>query len=248
MTQVPQSWMDLASSLALLYDEEGDYHPEHETYVIGTPIKQADVVLIGFPQQYNMSASTRRNDLLIYENVTRPNGPAMTWAMHTIGFLDLGDVTKAAEIFHRSYSNYAREPFKVWTEAQPPDLGAINFITGMGGFLQSIMSGYGGYRLFPERIDIKSPRLPPNTDQLRIKGLDYLSNVFDLTVQNTTFTLSLVRGNLNFPLVLKHDANEYPFQENGVSVSFPRTYTVSVSTIRPTNCDLPLDKIGTPLP
>lgn len=75
MTEVPQSWMDVASSLALLYDEDIDYHPEYEGYEIGTFIKQADVVLIGFPQQYNMSASTRRNDLLTYENVTRPNGP-----------------------------------------------------------------------------------------------------------------------------------------------------------------------------
>lgn len=41
------------------------------------------------------------------------NFQAMTWAMHTIGFLDLGDVNKAAEMFDKSYSNYVREPFKV---------------------------------------------------------------------------------------------------------------------------------------
>lgn len=113
MTQVPQAWVDLASSIKLLYDEELDYHPEFEGYVLGTPIKQADVALIGFPQQYEMAASTRRNDLTIYENATRPDGPAMTWAMHTIGFLDLNDVTKAAELFDKSFRNYIREPFKV---------------------------------------------------------------------------------------------------------------------------------------
>lgn len=33
-------------------------------------IKQSDVVLLGFPLQMNMSKSTRRNDLEIYENVS----------------------------------------------------------------------------------------------------------------------------------------------------------------------------------
>ena len=28
------------------------------------------------------SSKTKRNNLLMYEKVTRENGPAMTWAMH----------------------------------------------------------------------------------------------------------------------------------------------------------------------
>lgn len=60
--------------------------------------------------------------------------------------------------------------FQVWTEAQPPTLGAINFITGMGGFLQGVISGYGGYRLHPEKIVFQRPRVPPNSEELRIKG------------------------------------------------------------------------------
>lgn len=34
-------------------------------------IKQSDVVLLGFPLQMPMSRATRRNDLEIYENVSR---------------------------------------------------------------------------------------------------------------------------------------------------------------------------------
>jgi len=252
MTPVPQDWLDLASSLSLLYDAEHDYHPEFEGYQFGTEIKQADVVLIGFPQQYEMPASTRRNDLEIYENVTRHDGPAMTWAMHTIGFLDLDEVDKAAELFNRSYQNYVRQPYKIWTEAQPPTLGAINFITGMGGFLQSVVSGFGGYRLHPEHILFHKPRLPPNTTGLKIKGLNYLGNTFDASVTETTFTLTMVRGNINFPLEIKHGEFTYPFQEPGASVGFnttPRPLTgVTLSTTRATSCPLPLDKIGTPRP
>lgn len=110
---VPEEWLQIAKSLKLLYDEDKDYHPEYEGYEFGTPIKQADVVLMGFPQLYDMPASTRRNDLLVYANVTREDGPAMTWAMHTIGFLELDDMKSAAEIFNRSYQWYLREPFKV---------------------------------------------------------------------------------------------------------------------------------------
>jgi protein-glucosylgalactosylhydroxylysine glucosidase len=44
----------MARSLKLLYDEAGDFHPQYEGYVDGTNIKQADVVLLGFPLQFPM--------------------------------------------------------------------------------------------------------------------------------------------------------------------------------------------------
>ena len=42
-------------------------------------MKQADVVLLGFPLMHPMSSDIRRNDLEMYEPVTELNGPAMTW-------------------------------------------------------------------------------------------------------------------------------------------------------------------------
>lgn len=59
------------------------------------------------------SSSTRLNDLTYYESVTRKDGPAMTWSMHTIGHLRLDDDAKAGEVFDKSYEGYVREPFKV---------------------------------------------------------------------------------------------------------------------------------------
>jgi len=113
MDPIPEDWVTLARSLKLLYDPELKYHPEYEGYTPGTTIKQADVVLLGFPLMYNMETETRKNDLSIYENVTRPTGPAMTWAMHTVGFLELDEMDKAESLFNRSYLSYMREPFKV---------------------------------------------------------------------------------------------------------------------------------------
>jgi protein-glucosylgalactosylhydroxylysine glucosidase len=45
----------IAKKLRLLYNEEEKYHPQYEGYVKGTPIKQADVVLMSYPLNYPMS-------------------------------------------------------------------------------------------------------------------------------------------------------------------------------------------------
>jgi hypothetical protein len=60
-----------------------------------------------------MSDEVKRNDLLTYEPLTSVNGPAMTWSMHSIGFLELGDFDKADQLFRRSYQSYVRPPFYV---------------------------------------------------------------------------------------------------------------------------------------
>ena len=60
-----------------------------------------------------MSDDIRRNNLLAYEPLTRADGPAMTWSMHSIGFTELGDFGKAEQLFRRSYETYVRPPFNV---------------------------------------------------------------------------------------------------------------------------------------
>lgn len=115
----------------------------------------------------------------------------MTWGMHTIGFLDLKDEIEAAKYFQRSYSSYTREPFRVWSESMPGQPAAGNFITGAGGFLQSVINGYGGVRLHFDYMIIKDSFLPAGTSSLEFKGVTYLNNVFSLKVDefNKTFTV-----------------------------------------------------------
>lgn len=45
-------WRKIADTLHINYDAENDYHPQFEGYTIGTSIKQADTVLLGFPLEY----------------------------------------------------------------------------------------------------------------------------------------------------------------------------------------------------
>jgi protein-glucosylgalactosylhydroxylysine glucosidase len=80
---------------------------------VTTTIKQADVILLGFPLMWPMSEQVRRNDLLIYEPITRKDGPAMTWSMHAIGFLELKEYEPAQKLFERCYKSYVRKPFNV---------------------------------------------------------------------------------------------------------------------------------------
>ena len=123
-------------------------------------------MLAGFPLMYGMAASTRAQDLRVYQAATDPAGPAMTWGMHAIGHLELGQEEEAEEMFHRSYAPYVQvgpgvearqEPFYMWTEVAGGQ-GAVNFITGMGGFLQAVLHGYLGVRAHLDRMEVL-PRL-----------------------------------------------------------------------------------------
>ena len=55
-----------------------------------------------------------------------------------------------------------------------------NFVSGTAAFLQVLMNGYGGIRLYFDRLEINAPQLPPETDEIRIKGFYYLSARYGL--------------------------------------------------------------------
>ena len=110
---IPDQWLEVARGLKLNYDPHLNYHPEFDGYKIGDRIKQADVVLLGYPIMYVDDVQQRRNDLEIYEKVTRHDGPAMTWSMHTIGHLEIDDQVAAGDLLNKSYVPYQVEPFKV---------------------------------------------------------------------------------------------------------------------------------------
>ena len=48
-----ENFSKIARSLKLLYDKEKDFHPQYEGYT-NEEIKQADVVLVGYPLQFPM--------------------------------------------------------------------------------------------------------------------------------------------------------------------------------------------------
>jgi len=75
-------------------------------------VKQADVIMIGYPLDLETNKTVRRNDLELYEKVTTGNGPAMTWSMFAIGHLELGQEDKADSL-HRKQFAHITQPFQV---------------------------------------------------------------------------------------------------------------------------------------
>eukprot|EP01121_Diplochlamys_sp_Union-15-3_P009573 TRINITY_DN2608_c0_g1_i2.p1 TRINITY_DN2608_c0_g1~~TRINITY_DN2608_c0_g1_i2.p1 ORF type:complete len:415 (+),score=76.41 TRINITY_DN2608_c0_g1_i2:115-1245(+) len=182
----PSQWTEIASNIKIPIDSKNNIHLEYDGYNGGT-IKQADVVLLGFPLSYPMSEQMRYNDLEYYYPRTDPNGPAMTYSMHVVGFLELGMDDKATSIWPRAWANI-KAPFDVWTET--PTGGAVNFITGAGGFLQAVLFGYGGIRLEDTFLSF-DPKLPPKVTYFKIRQVYYLGNDVDVSYNQTTVIVSV---------------------------------------------------------
>lgn len=190
--EIPKNYSEIAEKLRIPFNEELGIHSEYDGYG-GHTIKQADVVLLGYPLQVPMPLDVRKNDLKYYAERTYSRGPAMTHAMHAVGWLELEDEERAAEAFNRSYANM-RPPFKVWAET--PSGGAVNFITGAGGFLQALWAGYMGVRIREGGIVVKPEFLPNEVNFVKIRGVGLLGAVIDLSFDGVVMeVLMRVRGN-----------------------------------------------------
>ena len=112
----------------------------------------------------------------------------------------------------------------MWTE-QVNSSGATNFNTGQGGFLQSIIFGYGGLRLHEHHLTV-DPVLPPDCSQMNFTGVDYLGSsldfVFDAVSDRTKVTVT--RQGVGKPaLLVRVSPTEAYRLEVGKTVSVPIT-------------------------
>ncbi|XP_076464028.1 protein-glucosylgalactosylhydroxylysine glucosidase-like [Babylonia areolata] len=183
-------WEEVASGMYINLDAQHDYHPEFDGYTRGTVVKQADVVMLGFPFKWPMPEEVRRNDLTYYASVT-PGGPAMTWSIFAISWLRLGEKDKADAAFHNSTRNI-QEPFKVWSEMADGS-GAYNFHTGMGGYLQSLLYGYLGADLSDSGLGF-DPSLPPSLTAMAVRGVDYLGGSLDVAYTADQMNVTLTKA------------------------------------------------------
>ena len=200
----PSKWDEIVNNVYLPFDSTYQYHPEYDGYTIGTTVKQADVILLSFPWQFEMIDNVHRNDLLLYANVTSSSGPEMTWSMFTINWLELNEFNQAMTYFDKSFVSI-QEPFRIWTETADGG-GTVNFITGAGGYLQSFIFGFGGLRLFDEYLLIDFKFIP--WKQMNLIGVDYQYNSIDFKMYNSSkmMDVTVVERNeqVNNKLVIKY--------------------------------------------
>ena len=116
----------------------------------------------------------------------------MTWGMHAVALIET-DGPHSAEVssnFNRSFSN-AQHPFLVWTET--PTGGTTNFLTGVGGFLQTVLFGLPGLRVWSDRLAIH-PQLVEGMTSVKARGVHYQGRVFDLSFDATEMSIELKSG------------------------------------------------------
>ena len=91
----------------------------------------------------------------------------------TVGWKRIGEDNKAGSTFLKSYKDYVKKQFNIWSEyiedlSTPQDERAVNFLPGMGGFLQSLIYGFAGVRVRPEMIEFHNPTPLPQCSYLRL--------------------------------------------------------------------------------
>jgi len=189
----------IAAGLKVLFDAETRTHPEYAGFPAKNrynrgKVKQADVTMLGYPLSLNMSKSVQEADLRRYEALYDAGGPAMTYSIETIAWLMVGNRAKAEANFNLSCRNM-QPPFYVWTESPDPDqhaslkdMGCYHFNTGAGGWLQSVIYGYGGMRIQSDGVSF-APTLPAKTTNMKLRGLVYLGSLYDVGINATTVSL-----------------------------------------------------------
>ncbi|XP_013981556.1 protein-glucosylgalactosylhydroxylysine glucosidase isoform X1 [Salmo salar] len=236
----PQEWQQVADKIKIPFDQKQKYHPEYDGYKKGQFVKQADTVMLGYPLGLPMTPEVRRNDLEFYEAVTDPGGPAMTWGMFAVGWLELGEVEKARHLLQKCFKNI-QGPFQVWSESSDGS-GAVNFLTGMGGFLQAVLFGYTGFRVQKDCLAF-APSIPEDITQLCIRGVSYLGNKMDWLVRGQEVYIILREGAKHagntkpcaLQVVLKNSGTKIPLIP-GKPVTFPRESGMICKVDRAMSC------------
>jgi protein-glucosylgalactosylhydroxylysine glucosidase len=176
------NWKIVSDGIVILKMADGTTK-EHATYK-NEPIKQADVNLLSYPLSIVTDEATIKKDLNFYwERLgdNQPGGkgssPAMAHGIFCILNARLNNTEKAYAQFMDAHKPNEVPPFAVLSETA----GGTNpyFATGAGGFLQTLLNGFGGLEITDEGIIQKyKPRLPKQWKSLTLKGIGYEKKTF----------------------------------------------------------------------
>ena len=99
----------------------------------------------------------------------------------------------------------------------------------MGGFLQSVFNGYGGFRLRQTYLDF-NPVLPPGVTSLDFIGVNYLDSSIDFFTHTDSVTITLTSHKKGAPPlhVIVHDKEDIFDLKVGTSLHIDRRTKMSV--------------------
>ena len=111
----------------------------------------------------------------------------MTWGMHAVAWLELGEREQVDSLFNRSFGN-AQLPFLVWTET--PSGGTTNFLTGVGGFLQTVLFGLPVINTSWLWLVLKLCVSVGSTDMVRSTRIESTTRGWDAIIESARNSLS----------------------------------------------------------
>ena len=174
-------WKEVQDGIVLLKFPDGTTR-EHATYN-GEVIKQGDVNLLSYPMKQITDVPTIKKDLDYYWKALADNqpgrkgqSPAMAHGVFAILNIRLGDTETAYKQYIDSYKPNEAPPFGVLAETA----GGTNpyFATGAGGYLQTLINGWGGLDVTDAGIIQLKTKLPKQWKSLTIKGVGVEKKTF----------------------------------------------------------------------
>ena len=165
--QPDKDWSDVEKNIPILKLENG-VTAEHAIYK-GEKIKQADVNLLAYPLKEVTDIQQIKKDLEYYESRIGEGSPAMTHAIFAILYARLHEPEKAFKAFQQAHNPNKKNPFGVLAETA----GGTNpyFATGAGGFLQSVLFGFGGLDITPGGVIQLKTFLPTEWKTLTLTSI-----------------------------------------------------------------------------
>ena len=169
-------WADVEKNIPILKLNNG-VTSEHATYH-GEKIKQADVNLLSYPLKEITDPLQIKKDLEYYESRIGEGSPAMTHAIFAVLYARLGNGEKAFSAFKEAHLPNKKNPFGVLSESA----GGTNpyFATGAGGFLQSVLFGFGGLEITPKGIIQIRSKLPGAWKSVTLTGIGTAKRTFSV--------------------------------------------------------------------
>jgi trehalose/maltose hydrolase-like predicted phosphorylase len=163
---VDSDWITVGDHIPILKMTNG-VTSEHATYQ-GEKIKQADVNLLAYPLKVITGTARIKKDLEYYSKRIGEGSPAMTHAIFAVLYARLHEPVKAWDAFEEAYIPNKKAPFGVLAETA----GGTNpyFATGAGGFLQSVLFGFGGLEITSGGLVQIKTSLPPRWKSVTITG------------------------------------------------------------------------------
>ena len=172
--QPDTDWVVVEKNIPIIKMSNG-VTAEYEGYD-GIKIKQADVNLLAYPLKEISNVAQIKKDLVYYESRIGEGSPAMTHAIFAILYARLNEPAKAFNAFQEAHIPNKKMPFGVLAETA----GGTNpyFSTGAGGFLQSVIFGFGGLDITPAGIIQLKTSLPKQWKSLTLTQIGPVKKTF----------------------------------------------------------------------